>query len=148
MGSPPLGGGGNCSAGGNVGGTAGGVTVVGVAVVVGCVVGVAVVGVMVVGVAVVGAVVEVVVVLVVVELVDTVVVVPATNVVGVESSASAAFGSFTSSSLAADGAACDRATGQFEIDDKRSVHEIAQLLKTQGFDAVWKDWDPAILATS
>jgi len=40
---------------------------------------------------------------------------------------------------------CDRATGQFEIDDKRSVAEIAQLLQKQGFDPVWKDWDPAIL---
>ena len=44
--------------------------------------------------------------------------------------------------------ACDRATGQFEIDDKRPVDEIARLLKTQGFDPVWKDWDPAILAKS
>jgi 2-iminoacetate synthase len=39
----------------------------------------------------------------------------------------------------------DRATGQFEIDDKRPVDEIARILKTQGFDPVWKDWDPAIL---
>jgi 2-iminoacetate synthase len=45
-------------------------------------------------------------------------------------------------------ASTDRATGQFEIDDKRSVGEIARLLKNQGFDPVWKDWDPAILATS
>lgn len=45
-------------------------------------------------------------------------------------------------------ASCDRATGQFEIDDKRSVGEIARLLQNQGFDPVWKDWDPAILATS
>lgn len=44
--------------------------------------------------------------------------------------------------------ACDRATGQFEIDDKRPVEEIARILKTQGFDPVWKDWDPAILANS
>lgn len=47
-----------------------------------------------------------------------------------------------------EGSACDRATGQFEIDDKRPVDEIVGLLKTQGFDPVWKDWDPAILATS
>ena len=38
--------------------------------------------------------------------------------------------------------------GQFEIDDKRPVAEIATLLKTQGFDPIWKDWDPAILAHS
>lgn len=42
----------------------------------------------------------------------------------------------------------DRATGQFEIDDKRPVSEIAEILRTQGFDPVWKDWDPAILAHS
>lgn len=42
--------------------------------------------------------------------------------------------------------ACHRATGQFEIDDKRSVAEIADLLNHQGFEPVWKDWDPAILA--
>ena len=47
-----------------------------------------------------------------------------------------------------EGETCDRATGQFEIDDKRSVQEIAQLLKQQGLDPVWKDWDPAILAKS
>jgi 2-iminoacetate synthase len=43
---------------------------------------------------------------------------------------------------------CDRATGQFEIDDKRPVGEIARIIATQGFDPVWKDWDPAILAPS
>jgi 2-iminoacetate synthase len=43
---------------------------------------------------------------------------------------------------------CSRATGQFEIDDKRPVDEIARILKNQGFDPVWKDWDPAILANS
>ena len=42
----------------------------------------------------------------------------------------------------------DRATGQFEIDDKQPVDEIARILKTQGFDPVWKDWDPAILTLS
>jgi 2-iminoacetate synthase len=42
----------------------------------------------------------------------------------------------------------NRATGQFEIDDKRPVEEIAQLMKSQGFDPIWKDWDPAILATT
>ena len=42
-------------------------------------------------------------------------------------------------------ASCDRATGQFEIDDKRPVSDIAHLLQKQGFDPVWKDWDAAIL---
>ncbi len=41
--------------------------------------------------------------------------------------------------------ACSRATGQFEIDDKRTTAEVAQLLKKNGFDPVWKDWDAAIL---
>lgn len=42
-------------------------------------------------------------------------------------------------------ASCDRATGQFEIDDKRPVSDISHLLQQQGFDPVWKDWDSAIL---
>lgn len=37
------------------------------------------------------------------------------------------------------------ATGQFEIDDKRPVGEIANFLRAKGFDPVWKDWDAAIL---
>jgi 2-iminoacetate synthase len=41
---------------------------------------------------------------------------------------------------------CDTATGQFDIADQRSPAEIAALLKSRGFDPVWKDWDPAILA--
>ena len=39
------------------------------------------------------------------------------------------------------------ATGQFEIADHRSPAEIAALLGTRGFEAVWKDWDRAILAS-
>ena len=42
-------------------------------------------------------------------------------------------------------ASCERATGQFEIDDKRPVSDITHLLQQQGFDPVWKDWDSAIL---
>ncbi|MEZ5304774.1 MAG: 2-iminoacetate synthase ThiH [Verrucomicrobiales bacterium] len=38
------------------------------------------------------------------------------------------------------------ATGQFDIADGRSPAEIAALLKVRGFDPVWKDWDPSILA--
>ena len=42
--------------------------------------------------------------------------------------------------------ACDNATGQFDIADERSAAEIATLLRSRGFDPVWKDWDPAILS--
>jgi 2-iminoacetate synthase len=38
------------------------------------------------------------------------------------------------------------ATEQFEIADDRSPSEVATLLRARGFDAVWKDWDRAILA--
>ncbi len=43
-------------------------------------------------------------------------------------------------------AACDTATGQFDIADHRSPAEIANVLRGRGFDPVWKDWDTAILA--
>ncbi len=39
-----------------------------------------------------------------------------------------------------------RATEQFSIADDRSPSEVAQLLRSRGFDPVWKDWDRAILA--
>ena len=44
-------------------------------------------------------------------------------------------------------AGCEKkqATEQFGIADLRSPAEIAEMLKQQGFDAVWKDWDEAIL---
>jgi len=42
--------------------------------------------------------------------------------------------------------AAEHATGQFEISDDRSASEIADLLRTRGFDPVWKDWDAAILS--
>ena len=42
----------------------------------------------------------------------------------------------------------DSATGQFDIADHRSPAEIATLLRNRGFDPVWKDWDPAILASA
>lgn len=38
-----------------------------------------------------------------------------------------------------------KAEGQFGIADERSPAEVAEMLKKQGLDAVWKDWDPAIL---
>ena len=34
---------------------------------------------------------------------------------------------------------------QFEIDDKRSAQEIAQMLKKNGYEAVWKDWDMSLM---
>ncbi|GAB2632485.1 2-iminoacetate synthase ThiH [Belliella aquatica] len=33
---------------------------------------------------------------------------------------------------------------QFEISDERSPEEIAQLIKSQGYEPVWKDWDSAL----
>jgi 2-iminoacetate synthase len=39
-----------------------------------------------------------------------------------------------------------RAEGQFGIADERTPAEVATMLQAQGLDAVWKDWDPAILA--
>lgn len=37
------------------------------------------------------------------------------------------------------------ATEQFVIADERSAGEIADLLRSKGFEPVWKDWDKAIL---
>ena len=39
------------------------------------------------------------------------------------------------------------ATGQFEISDERSSAEVAAVLRRRGFEPVWKDWDPALLAS-
>jgi 2-iminoacetate synthase len=36
------------------------------------------------------------------------------------------------------------ATGQFEISDERSPADIASVLRENGFDPVWKDWDRAL----
>ena len=36
------------------------------------------------------------------------------------------------------------ATGQFEISDDRSPAEIATMLRSQGLEPVWKDWDQAL----
>ena len=33
---------------------------------------------------------------------------------------------------------------QFEISDERSVSEIADVIRAQGRDVIWKDWDPAL----
>jgi 2-iminoacetate synthase len=39
----------------------------------------------------------------------------------------------------------DKAEGQFDISDERSPAEFAEVLRSKGFDPVWKDWDEAIL---
>jgi 2-iminoacetate synthase len=39
-----------------------------------------------------------------------------------------------------------KAEGQFGIADERSPAEVADMLKRQGLDPVWKDWDPSILS--
>ncbi len=36
------------------------------------------------------------------------------------------------------------ATGQFDIADERSPHEMAQLIRRLGYEPVWKDWDAAL----
>jgi 2-iminoacetate synthase len=43
-----------------------------------------------------------------------------------------------------DGGEDEIATGQFEISDERSPAEIAAVLRSRGFDPVWKDWDQAL----
>jgi len=32
---------------------------------------------------------------------------------------------------------------QFHIGDERSSDEVAAYLRSQGYEPVWKDWDPA-----
>jgi 2-iminoacetate synthase len=39
----------------------------------------------------------------------------------------------------------DIATAQFEIGDSRSPQEIAAVLRRNGIEAVWKDWDAALM---
>jgi len=41
-----------------------------------------------------------------------------------------------------------RAEGQFGIADERTPAEVAAMLSQQGLDAVWKDWDAAILSAA
>lgn len=38
-----------------------------------------------------------------------------------------------------------RATEQFTIDDKRSADVIAAMLRSKGYESIWKDWDKEIL---
>lgn len=44
--------------------------------------------------------------------------------------------------------AYERATEQFGIADERTPAEVAAMLREQGLDPVWKDWDEAILASA
>ena len=36
---------------------------------------------------------------------------------------------------------------QFEVDDRRSPAEVAVMIRSQGFEPVWKDWDAAFFTT-
>ncbi|MEY4385677.1 MAG: 2-iminoacetate synthase ThiH [Verrucomicrobiota bacterium] len=38
------------------------------------------------------------------------------------------------------------ATGQFNIADERSSHEVAEVIRRLGYEPVWKDWDAALMA--
>lgn len=46
----------------------------------------------------------------------------------------------------AEKAETNRAEGQFGIADQRSPQSVAEMLRKQGLDPVWKDWDASILA--
>lgn len=39
----------------------------------------------------------------------------------------------------------EQSTGQFAIDDDRSPAEVSRLIRSLGYEAVWKDWDRAFL---
>jgi len=38
------------------------------------------------------------------------------------------------------------ATGQFNIADERSSHEVAAVIRRLGYEPVWKDWDAALMS--
>jgi 2-iminoacetate synthase len=38
------------------------------------------------------------------------------------------------------------ATGQFNIADERSSHDVADVIRRLGYEPVWKDWDTALMA--
>jgi 2-iminoacetate synthase len=42
--------------------------------------------------------------------------------------------------------AATAATGQFNIADERSSHEVADAIRRLGYEPVWKDWDAALMA--
>ena len=39
----------------------------------------------------------------------------------------------------------DTAVEQFQIADNRSPAEVAEMIKSKGFEAVWKDWDSSFI---
>jgi 2-iminoacetate synthase len=39
----------------------------------------------------------------------------------------------------------EESTRQFNINDDRTVEEVAQMIRSKGYEAVWKDWDRAFL---
>ncbi len=57
-------------------------------------------------------------------------------------------GSEAAELLAARSRGHTQATGQFDIADERSPAEVATRVRQLGYEPVWKDWDPAILATN
>jgi 2-iminoacetate synthase len=38
-----------------------------------------------------------------------------------------------------------KSAGQFEISDERTAAEVEQMIRSNGYEAVWKDWDQAFL---
>jgi 2-iminoacetate synthase len=40
----------------------------------------------------------------------------------------------------------DKDAGQFKVNDERSAAEVVAMLKDQGLEPVWKDWDRAFLS--
>jgi len=38
----------------------------------------------------------------------------------------------------------DEALEQFEVSDERSPAQVAEMIRSQGFDPVWKDWDTVL----
>jgi len=34
---------------------------------------------------------------------------------------------------------------QFEVADERPPRVVAEMIRSKGYDTVWKDWDPAFL---
>lgn len=45
-------------------------------------------------------------------------------------------------------AGTEESTRQFNIDDDRTAEEVEQMIRSKGYEAVWKDWDRAFLDRS
>jgi 2-iminoacetate synthase len=41
----------------------------------------------------------------------------------------------------------EESTRQFNINDKRTATEVARMIQSKGYEAVWKDWDRSFLAS-